>query len=125
MLGWAFADMDEMITQRADMPIVEIFERGEEEGYSKNTLYRAKKDLDIEAKKLAFGGGWAWKLPTLPEGHFSQDEPKVPVPEFEHLRGSSAGGDGADSSNLTELSLFNDSSDPWDNAPTSGVEVEG
>ena len=29
-LGWAFADMDEMITQRADAPIVEIFERGED-----------------------------------------------------------------------------------------------
>lgn len=30
MLGWAFADMDEKITQRADAPIVEIFERGED-----------------------------------------------------------------------------------------------
>lgn len=29
-LGWAFADMDEMITQRADMPIIEIFEHGED-----------------------------------------------------------------------------------------------
>ena len=106
-------------------PSADIFERGEEKGYSKNTLYRAKENLDIEAKKLDFDGGWEWRLPTLPEGRFSQDEPKVLISKVEHLRGSSAGGDGADSSNLTELSLFNDSSDPWDNAPTSGVEVEG
>ncbi len=30
MLGWELADMDEMITQRAGAPIVEIFERGED-----------------------------------------------------------------------------------------------
>ena len=30
MLGWGLADMDEMITKRAGVPIVEIFEQGED-----------------------------------------------------------------------------------------------
>ena len=31
MLGWDLADMDEMITKRAGVPIVEIFEQGEDQ----------------------------------------------------------------------------------------------
>ena len=101
----------------------EIFERGQEEGYSKNTLYRAKDSLGIETKKLGLEDGWEWKLPALSDSLISQDEPKVLIPKLEHLRESVSGSDGADSSTLT-VSESQNYRDEWLDAPSFGVEGE-
>jgi putative DNA primase/helicase len=42
----------------------EIEEAAKADGISRPTLFRAKKDLKIEAKKDGVRGGWAWHLPT-------------------------------------------------------------
>ena len=41
----------------------EVIEAGELMGHSQSTLYRARKQLGIESKKLGYVGGWGWFLP--------------------------------------------------------------
>jgi putative DNA primase/helicase len=45
------------------MPRKEIDEAAEGNGISARTLFRAKKELNIIAKKDAEHGGWTWRLP--------------------------------------------------------------
>ena len=43
-----------------------IFDDGEEAGFGRSLLYRAKDKLKIRASKSSFGGEgiWFWELPT-------------------------------------------------------------
>jgi putative DNA primase/helicase len=44
----------------------EIAEEAEANGISRPTLFRAKTDLKIKAKKDGVRGGWVWQLPEQP-----------------------------------------------------------
>lgn len=39
-----------------------LFEEGEEDGFGKDLLFRAKKKLGVKATKDGFGGQWFWQL---------------------------------------------------------------
>jgi len=39
-----------------------LFEEGEQQGFSRNLLFRAKKKLGVRANKDGFGGQWFWSL---------------------------------------------------------------
>jgi putative DNA primase/helicase len=44
----------------------DIEEAAEANGIAERTLFRAKAELGILAKKSGFGGGWTWQLPNAP-----------------------------------------------------------
>ncbi len=46
----------------------EVLKEANEVGISRSTLMRAKAATKVGSEKLAFGGGWAWKLPPPREG---------------------------------------------------------
>jgi hypothetical protein len=43
---------------------VEIEEAAEADGISRRTLFRAKRELTVTARKNGENGGWTWQLPT-------------------------------------------------------------
>jgi len=49
----------------ADGPVMkaEIEEAAEANGIAERTLFRAKSELNIRAKKDGAGGAWTWRLP--------------------------------------------------------------
>jgi hypothetical protein len=59
------------------MESAEIDEAAEANGIARRTLFRAKADLKIVAKKNGFGsgGGWSWRLPDQPK-HKQEDRAK-------------------------------------------------
>jgi hypothetical protein len=50
-------------------PSQELFEAGKKEGHSKRTLWRAKAELHIRARKARFDGQWTWELPETEVCH--------------------------------------------------------
>jgi hypothetical protein len=42
----------------------EVMQAGQESGYSRGTLRRAKNELGIVPYKAGFAGGWTWRLPA-------------------------------------------------------------
>ena len=71
-------------------PSADVFAEGAETGHSKKTLYRAKDELGIEARKQGFDGGWEWVLPGWEE---RPKIPKVVTPGGDHLGESSGDGE--------------------------------
>ena len=53
----------------ADGPVMkaEIEEAAEANGIAERTLFRAKSELNIRAKKDGAGGAWTWRLPDKPK----------------------------------------------------------
>jgi hypothetical protein len=43
------------------------------EGFSKTTLHRARKQTGVITRKLGFGGGWIWQLPTAEDSKIPED----------------------------------------------------
>lgn len=89
----------------------DVFSEGGEAGHSKKTLYRAKDERGIEAKRKGFGGPWEWHLPGTAERPDLVDSPKVVNRGDDHLWESTGGGDGAPA-------------DPWDLEPSLGEGPE-
>ena len=48
-------------------PVAELEEHAERRGISVTTLGRAKDTLGVKTAKMAFGGGWEWRLPDADE----------------------------------------------------------
>lgn len=44
-----------------------IIEKGAAYGFSEKQIRTAKENLNIQAEKIAFDGGWSWKLPKPPK----------------------------------------------------------
>jgi hypothetical protein len=68
--GSAIAEATQLLkTELGDGPKTAkaLFGAADDIGVSRETLKRAKKRLGIESVKLAFAGGWAWKLPVSEE----------------------------------------------------------
>jgi hypothetical protein len=60
----ASAFLMDLLSQGA-IPVQQVFADGDNNGFSKQTLRRAKKDLGIRARKDGMDGGWIWELPKM------------------------------------------------------------
>jgi len=63
----------------ADGPVkrTEIEEAADANGISERTLFRAKADLQVMAKRDGAGGCWTWKLPpSYPAQNQEKEEPQ-------------------------------------------------
>jgi putative DNA primase/helicase len=66
--GYAKREARDFLLERLEAGPVkadEIFEEAEQNGISKKTLYRAKKELKIKSRKDKFDGEWSWELPAM------------------------------------------------------------
>jgi hypothetical protein len=53
--------IDLLTTAGGELPAAEVFKAGQSQGYSRDTLKRAKGHA-IRSEKAGFGGGWVWRL---------------------------------------------------------------
>ena len=51
----------------------DLFREGDKAGFSSSTMYRAKRDLQVGARKRGMKGGWEW---FLPEGDQTEGLPR-------------------------------------------------
>jgi hypothetical protein len=72
-----------LLVSGVPVQVTEVRKAAEAEGMSWSTIKRAKKELEIEARKTGMASGWAWQLPTDPKEPIdpaSKAAPHTPEP---------------------------------------------
>lgn len=97
----------------------DIIRDGKTEGFCRSTLFKVKKALGIEAKKVGFQGSWEWTMPNRPK---TTIQAKSLITTDNTLCENGTGGKGAQTTILTGDGGLVEGSDPWDSESTADIE---